>query len=230
MKASIARRWKLKEREYNQKYKLKSITKKIIQTRNFSGKFLFLLSKSNLCTILKFLSRNVCITAAVVTVDPLLTRLISTKYVLSSKKNKRLIAQSEVRITKEFEECFQRLFRSENDKSGKKLFKKITPIKITSCKICNQKFIKSALEEHIALAHGNDQSDSSRSGDELYIDDDIELMLDNDIDDETLNPSVSDAEKTHICLQCPERFTTKTLLVSFKFFFCKIIFELIFKF
>jgi hypothetical protein len=214
MRASIARRWKVKERKFNQKYKLKSTKRQQQQSRDFSGKFLFLLSKSNLCAVLKFLSRNVCVTAAVLAINPLLVRQISPKYVLSSKKNKRLIAQSEVRITKDFEECYWRLF---NGFDGCKPFKearKITPIKIVSCKICKLKLVKSSLEQHIATSHKKTESDSSKSGDELFIDDDIELILDHNFDDESAHPSTTAAEKTHICLQCPEKFSTAVLLVS----------------
>lgn len=184
------RRWKTKERKFNQKYKL-HIVKKPSREPDFSHKFLFLISKYNLCTIVKFISRYVCVTIAVIAIDDFFASQVAPKYLLSRRKYKKFLAQSEVRITKRYEECFLKMFKTEPQNKAENGDKKVTPIKIVSCKICKLRVIQTDLEEHIA------SHDSEGKG----------YQPDNGV------------PKPYKCNQCFESFFTENFMVGFLNFF-----------
>ncbi|XP_070491436.1 zinc finger protein 26-like [Chironomus tepperi] len=204
MKIAAVRRWKAKERKFNRQYRLKTI-KKSSTSRDFSGKFVFLLSKTNLCAVVKFISKNVCVTETLLAIDENILSQISPKYVIPHSRHKKLLHKSEVKITKQFRLCCEKFFRKSNpviknveevsqddnttDTSQKteqvvpqqEQLRKITPIKIMSCNFCNQKFLKrELLDEHVTKCHFFNNDESSESDSELHIDDDVELLLDED--------------------------------------------------
>jgi len=204
MKIAAVRRWKVKEREFNRKYKLKTV-KKSRKSRDLSGKLVFLLSKTNLCAVIKFISKNVCVTETLVAVNESFINQISPKYVIPHSRHKKLLAKSEVRITKQFRICCEKLFKKskwvtnkvdKESQDAKKVeipqkteqvvpqqdeLKKITPIKIMSCNFCNQKFLKrELLDEHVSKVHFFNDDGTSESESELHIDEDVELLLGED--------------------------------------------------
>lgn len=201
MKIAAVRRWKAKERKFNRQYKLK-IIKKSQNSRDLSGKFVFLLTKTNLCAVVKFISKNVCVTQTLLVIDETFLNQIAPKYLIPHYRHRKLLEKSEVKITKQFRIRCEKLFRKSNwvtKKVDKELkdedtsqkteqvvpqqneLKKITPIKILSCNFCNQKFIKrELLDDHISLIHSVIDNESSGSESELHIDEDVELVLDED--------------------------------------------------
>ncbi|KAG5681461.1 hypothetical protein PVAND_010895 [Polypedilum vanderplanki] len=95
-------------------------------------------------------------------------------------------------------------------------------VKEHKCTICNKNFSRKyhlvrhqrSLHEHIARVHKNNDTDSSKSDDELFIDDDVELCLESTSFEDIQHPSIEDGNKIHICLQCPEKFTSEDLLMN----------------
>ena len=180
MKLLQVKRWKHKQKMFNQKYKLKNL-KKSERTRDFSGKFLFLFSRKNVCTILKFISKKVCVTETALIIDDSFMKQVSKKLVINSKYNRKVLqAQLEVRITQKFKESMLKIIKVNRD-SNRPEMKKHT------CEICLEQFsslIK--LESHIDTLHELESEPESIS-EELVIDDDVELVLD---DDESSNAQI----------------------------------------
>lgn len=108
MKFKKFKLWKIKQKKYNQKYKLKGL-KKSAQTRNYSGKFLFLISGKNLCTILKFVTKNSCVTETALIVDDSFTRQLSKRVLITSRRNKRILKKCEVMISKNYKDAVLKL-------------------------------------------------------------------------------------------------------------------------
>lgn len=170
MKLLQVKRWKHKQKMFNQKYKLKNL-KKSERTRDFSGKFLFLFSRKNICTILKFISKKVCVTETALIIDESFIKQVSKKLIITSKYNKKVLQELEVRISQKFKESMLKLVKVNRD-SNRPDMKKYT------CEICLEQFsslIK--LESHIDTLHELESEGESISED-LVIDDDVELVLD----------------------------------------------------
>ncbi|CAG9804970.1 unnamed protein product [Chironomus riparius] len=237
MKIEAVRRWKAKERKFNRQYKLKTI-KKTQNSRDLKGKFVFLLSKTNLCAVLKFISKTVCVTETLLVIDEIFLNQISPKYVIPHSRHKKLLEKSEVKVTKQFRICCEKIFKKSNWVTRKKdkvlqdekvvdtpqkteqvvpqqeELKKITPIKILSCNFCNQKFLKrELLDEHVSKCHFFNDDESSDSDSELHIDGNVEFILgeDNQI---FSTPTPKKSAREFKCLQCSALCGTEESLLA----------------
>lgn len=175
MKLSSLKRWKLKQKKYNQKYKLGN-SKNLSSLKNrqdFSGKYLFLMSTKNLCTILKFITKNSCVTEAALIVDDYFTKQMAKRIFITSKHNKKLMKDCKVLVTKKYKDEIMEIVRmSESSQSNKKSTKKITPLRILSCKFCDEKFTDlTALDQHYKTQHkltsDNDETDNEMTEREI---------------------------------------------------------------
>lgn len=238
MKFSAVRRWKIKERNFNQKYKLKA-GKKTQHSRYLKGKFIFLLTKTKLCAVLRFLSKKLCVTESLILIDDKFLNLVSPKYIIPHNKHKKLCAK--VQVTKDFQNSCEKFVKRNgvtkktssavvqnavktHDDFKKEELKdenrKITPIKILSCKICNEKFLKKELlEEHVSKVHFSDE-DATDSEDELFDEEQLKqfLSVDSNSSIKTIKikqeVSPTKAIGRFTCLQCSAVFSSDETLVS----------------
>lgn len=169
MKLKQLKRWKSKQKDFNQKYKLKSF-KKPTHKKDYSGKYLFLISAKNLCTILKFLTNNSCVTETVMVVDDYFTKQMSKKILITSKHNKKLLKkqQCKVMVTKKYREEVMKIVKmSEPSQDEQKPIEKIAPIKILSCNFCSGKFTNlTALVQHFETIHNKTETASEGDNDD----------------------------------------------------------------
>lgn len=156
MKLPPVKRWKLKQKKFNQKYKLRSF-KKIPSRHDKSKKYRFLISTNNFCTILKFKENPyVCTTEAALVVDDYFRKEMSKKVFIKSR-HKKFMKYCKVIVTKKYKDEVMKIVNMVNSsqpKEKKKALKKITPIKILSCTLCDEKFLNlNALDKHYQTIH-----------------------------------------------------------------------------
>lgn len=190
MKLTPIKRWRRKQ------FKVKSapnskVCKKFKRKRDLSGKFMILLNslKSKNAIILKFISRRRCKAKFAVAINEGILRQTSRKWIIAPGRNQKVLRRSKVIVTKKFRKAYEELCArpvSIVDAAVTRplpivstplpqSIKRITPIKILSCNICNHKFTnKSHYDKHIA--EHDEELDSSCSETELMIDDDVMLV------------------------------------------------------
>lgn len=183
MSSNQIKRWKNKQKMFNQKYKLKNLKKSEERTRDFSGKFVFLFSSKNICTILKFISKSVCITETALIIDDFFIKQVSRKLVITSKRNKKVLRNCEVKITQLFKESMLKLIKTKSNNSSPELSKH-------TCEICQEQFSSlSKLQYHSDTLH--DLESEPSESDSMVIDDDVELVLDdNSLDSHSMSSSI----------------------------------------
>lgn len=175
MKTLQFKRWKGKQKKYNEKYKLKSF-KKSTSINNYGGKYFFLIS-ANLCTILKFLNKTTCVTKTALIVDDHFTKQMSKRILISSKHNKKLLKNCKVMVTKSYKDEIMKIVKI-TESSPKKPIKKLTPIKLLSCKFCNEKFTNlTTLDRHYETIHKL-ESENETESDEMT---EREILQDPDV-------------------------------------------------
>lgn len=177
MKLRQFKRWNVKQKKYNQKYKLRSFKKSTSQ-RDHSGNYMFLISRKNLCTILKFTNKTSCVTEAALIVDDFFTKIMSKRILITTKHNKKLLKKCKVMVTKDYKEDIMQIVKI-TESSQKKPLKKITPIKILSCKFCNEKFTNlTTLDRHYETIH---KLESETDSDEILEREINDILEDPDI-------------------------------------------------
>lgn len=133
--------------------------------------------KSKNATILKFTSRRRCKAKFAVAISEGILRQTSKKWIIAPGRNQKVLRRSKVIVTKKFKKAYEDLCSRSvaNVVATPSPNKRITPIKILSCNICNHKFTnKSYYDKHIAKH--DEELDSSCSETELMIDDDVILV------------------------------------------------------
>lgn len=180
--------------------------------RDLSGKFVILLNSESrkVGALLKFVSQKTCKVVSSITIKKCDLKQTSRKFIISPKRNKRLLNTIKVIVNLEFQRRYEQIVEKvskENEKRAKNKLKatktkaaipptkptfpvlstpvkaqiiqepkKITPIKIFNCLLCNHKFTKrSVFEEH--LKTHKTRRDSSGSDNELLIDDDVMYVI-----------------------------------------------------
>lgn len=162
MKLSQLKRWKLKQKKFNQKYKLKSF-KKPPELPDYTGKCLFLISGKNLCTILKFVSKHTCFTETALIVDDTFNKQVAKRALITSKRNRKLLENCEVMVTEEYKESVMKLVDLTKP-SQPEATKEASPIKEFTCKICDEKFSSSTtLDRHNETMHQIESEDETEN-------------------------------------------------------------------
>lgn len=191
MKRTTIKRWKPKKFKRYQYRELKITGRsknKQRRQRKLIGKYFILLStgKAKYGAIIKFITKRLCMVEQAVLVTESLIKHTSSKFIITPKKNKRLLETMEVTFTEQNVEDFKAVaslseVMTELEKE-KKIAKKVTPLKILSCATCNHKFTRRQHYEQHLKEHTktNPASNSSSSGSEaeMVIDDDCILVLD----------------------------------------------------
>lgn len=183
MKLTTIKRWKQKQIKVKRTPNSK-VCKKFKRKRDLSGKFMILLNslKSKNAVILKFISRRRCKAKFAVAINEGILRQTSKKWIIAPGRNQKVLRRSKVIVTKKFKKAYEELCArsvpivdAAVTTLSPKSNKRITPIKILSCNVCNHKFTsKFHYDNHIA---GHDEElDSSCSETELMIDDDVILV------------------------------------------------------
>lgn len=192
MKLSAAKRLQWKLHNGYTRYKSKTM-KKLKKKRDLSGKYVIVIKskKSENAAIVKFINSRLCKIKAAVPINKSILLQTSSKYIITGCKKKSLLNNIEVTGSvsdlKRFKEQFENLVKKKKNETKaveKKVVeeekkaeqaKKITPIKIISCNVCNHKFTtKKYYDEHMK-AHEAEESSGSES--DLVIDEDVELIL-----------------------------------------------------
>lgn len=197
---------------------------KFKRKHDLSGKYAILLSESRTkyAAVLKFISRKLCKAKAAVTVSNNTIKQISPKFVISPRRNKKILRKIEVIVTKQFKAEYEGL-RSAAKTPSKERTKTISPIKIFSCTTCNHKFTsKPHFEAHVHTHKDLDSSSDSEGG--LVIDDDVMLVLEDDSDDFPAHPAKilnlkehpGEAKAEEFCCMvenCQKKFDSEQALV-----------------
>lgn len=187
MKTDLAKIWKRKQQKFNRKFG--SVVKNKFKKRGVKRKFVLILSKKNKkCgAILKFINRNLCKAMWAVRINPKIKKQTARKFIISPEKNRKLLKNVEVIVSRKFKEDFLNVWRKAyepeicQNEEKKEILPKITPIKIISCKECNHKFTSRKLfDGHKHSQIDIDLDSSSGSEKSMVIDDDVELILDDD--------------------------------------------------
>lgn len=167
MKVSLIKRWKRKQIKLRRKYSV-NVKKRFKRKRDFSGKFFILLSDTKRAAILQFINQKMCKALYAIVISRWAVKQISPKYILSKRRNRRLLRKVEVIVSEKFKNGFKRKVRKKP--------KQIPPIRIFSCMVCNHKFTnREQFQKH---NHVTQNPDSSASDGELIIDDDVMLVPD----------------------------------------------------
>lgn len=234
MKITRIKQWKQKHRMIHRRQLFKK-TGKFKNKRNgrekiprrYLGKYVILLSKrkAKYGAILKFVTNRLCRVEKSFLVDRTLIKQTSSKYIITPKRNQRLLKKVEVIFTKKNVEDFKSIVSlSMNHGEKKEKFKTITPIKIFSCMTCNHKFTRlKDYKEHMET-HVVPGPPSSDSEGEMVIDDDCVLILDNnDYDVKSPGAPINLKEdpdevkpEEHYCMveDCGKKFDSEEFLVT----------------
>jgi hypothetical protein len=171
MKLMTFKRWKVKQRDYNQRYKLRTIYSTSQRVKKWSGKYAFLLTKSTeYGIILRFSSEKECTAKGVVIIDDVFSYTISSKYILSLRRNREILQKSEVKICKRFKDTCWKLATEHPEKfkpSTTSINKneKARKRKMLTCKICQKEFgQQNELEKHLKT---HDQLNTSLTDEEI---------------------------------------------------------------
>lgn len=170
MKASLAQTWKRKQQRLNRKNS-KKVTKKFKRKRDFRGKYFVLLSESKCAALLKFTSHKLCEALCAARVTSKSVKLISKKYILTARRNKKFLRQVEVIVSEKFKHELKSKLRD-----GMQQPEQNKIIKIFTCPICNHKFTNR--EQFRRHHHPEPGLNSTGSEGELLIDDDVMLIPD----------------------------------------------------
>lgn len=229
MKLSTIKRWNQKQHKSHKRWNSHvRVVFKFKRNRNLKGKYVILLSENRkkYAAVLKFISRKLCKVKAAVIINNNIIKQISRKFMISPKKDRKLLRNIEVIVTKRFRNEFQRLRRSSLKKPPTKIsaVKTITPIKILSCTTCNHKFTsKIKFEQHVQ-SHKSQRSPTSSEG-ELVIDDDVMFVSESENYDLRQHPNnilnlkedPDEVRAEEFCCgmqDCRRKFDTEQLLLA----------------
>lgn len=137
MEASLARTWKRKQRKLNRKNSKKAM-KKFKPRRDIRGKYFLLLSKSKYVALLKFTSQKMCEALCVVRMSKKLVKLMSKKYVLSVRRNKKFLRQVRVIVSEKLQDDLKSKFRDEAPQPP--MEKEVGSSKAYQCPQCGSSF------------------------------------------------------------------------------------------
>lgn len=176
MKPSTMQRWKRKQQRLYRKHSM-NVKSRYKRKRDLSGKFVILLnrSRSKCAAVLKFLSKQLCKTKYAVFIDSTTLKMTSSRFIISPRKNRKLLRKIEVIVTDRFKKDYEGLYERLKQLAAAP---KVSSIKIFSCATCNHKF--TSKERFDLHGHAHEGSRSSDSETDLVIDDDVELILDDE--------------------------------------------------
>lgn len=164
-------RYKKKQKRHNLKYKLIFI-KKSLSERKLCGKYLFIISRNkNFCFVLKFKSKKLCTAECTLKIDNSFKKLISKKYLIDSKRNKKILRNCEVMIKKPFKNSVMKIIKLSNQQSTTNDDSLLN--EAFTCDICEERFDNlGKLQKHCDIFHEL-ESEEEESDNE-----DVEMTID----------------------------------------------------